>query len=194
MKPLPFIEGETREFEREVALEMQNPIRHFEKELTAIRTGRASARLVEDIMVECYGSMMRIRDLATITVPDARLITIQPWDKNVIADVEKALLASDLGITPANDGVIIRLQLPQMSIERRDEMVKILGKKTEECRVGVRNIRKEAQNQLKTAQKESVISEDFAKRLSESLQKVTDNTIKVAEELSEKKTSELRSI
>jgi len=194
MQKLVFTEGDIRSFENTVALEMQNPIKHFEKELATIRTGRASTALIENIKVECYGQQMNLRDLATLSAPDARLLTVQPWDKNLLPEVEKALQSSDIGITPANDGEIIRLQLPQMSTARREELIKLLGKRTEECRVGVRAIRKEAQNQVKTAEKESGISEDFAKRLADSLQKVTDNTIKIVEEISGKKAADLRMI
>lgn len=194
MQKIVFSEGESRSFETTVALEMQNPIKHFEKELTSIRTGRASTKLIEEVKVECYGQQMMLRDVATLGAPDARLLTVQPWDKNLIADVEKALMQSDIGITPVNDGETIRLQLPQMSTSRRDELIKLLGKKTEECKVGVRAIRKEAQNQLKAAEKDSAISEDFAKRLADSLQKVTDNTIKIVDEISAKKAADIRVI
>lgn len=194
MLSLTFTEGDVKSFEQAVALEMQNPIKHFEKELAAIRTGRASTKLVEDIPVECYGSMMKMREVASIGAPDARMLTVQPWDKTLIDAIEKALLASDIGITPANDGELIRLQLPQMSSARRDELVKLLGKKAEECRVGVRSVRKDAQNQLKAVQKDGNISEDFAKRLADSLQKVTDNTIKVVDGIAEKKSADIRHI
>lgn len=188
------IEGDIKSFENEVALEMQGPIKHFERDLAALRTGRASTKLVEDITFECYGQQMKMRDVATLATPDARLITVQPWDKSLLADIEKALQTSDLGVTPANDGEIIRLQLPQMSTERREEMVKLLGKKVEECRIGIRSVRKDAQNQIKAAQKASDVSEDFAHRLSDSLQKVTDNTIKIVDGMGDKKTAEIRQI
>ena len=125
---------------------MTGPIKHFEKDLSVIRTGRASASLVEHIQVDCYGQSMPVKNVATIAVPDARLITIQPWDKSIINDIEKALLNSNLGITPVNDGEIIRLQIPQMSSARREELVKDLGKKAEEARLGLRNGRKEFHN------------------------------------------------
>lgn len=194
MQKLTFVEGDTRSFETAVALEMQNPIKRFEKELTAIRTGRASTKLIEEVKVDCYGQQMNLRDMATLSAPDAHLLTVQPWDKSLLEAAEKGLLNSDIGLTPNNDGEIIRLQLPQMSSDRRDELIKTLGKKTEECRVGVRAIRKEAQNQVKAVEKDRDISEDFAKRLADSLQKVTDNTIKIVEEISDKKAAEIRVI
>jgi len=135
---------------------------------------------------------MKLRELATLTAPEARLITIQPWDKSVIGEIEKAILASDIGITPINDGTIIRLQLPQMSEARRDELGKILGKKTEECKIGVRNVRKEFHNNLRDTEKAKGISEDFAKRLNDILQKITDNFIKKVDEINDNKHKEIK--
>lgn len=194
MKPVIFAEGNSSNFEAVVNEEMQSPIKHFDKELAAIRTGRASTQVVSDLKVEAYGQQMSLKELATIAAPEARLLTIQPWDKGTMADIEKAILASDVGVTPVNDGQIIRLQFPMISSERREELIKQLGKKTEECRIGVRNIRKEYHNQIRTAEKEKHISEDFAKRLSDILQKITDDFIKKAEVLHDKKASELRNI
>ena len=192
MEPIVFAEGQTQSFEDTIKIEMDKPIKHLEKELSSIRTGRASSALVEDIKVECYGQMMSLKELATLSTPDARLITIQPWDKSIINDIEKALVNSDLGVTPINDGKIIRLQLPQMSTARREELNKLLGKKTEECRIGIRNVRKEYHNQLRNAEKTHGISEDFAKKLSDILQKITDNFIKKADEINDKKANEIK--
>ncbi|MDQ5891076.1 MAG: ribosome recycling factor [Candidatus Dependentiae bacterium] len=194
MLTLKITEGDVKGFEREVALAMQEPIKHFEKDLASIRTGRASTKLIEEVKVESYGQIMNLRDLATLGAPDARLLTIQPWDKMMLSAIEKGILASDVGITPQNDGQMIRLSLPPMSTERREEMVKLLNKKTEESRVGVRGVRKEAQNLVKEAEKDGDISEDFAKRLADALQKVTDNSIKVVDELSAKKAADIRAV
>jgi len=188
------VEGDIKNFERDVALAMQEPIKHFEKELAGIRTGRANTKLIEDIKVECYGQMMNLKDLATLGAPDARLLTVQPWDRSTLSAIEKGIQASDIGINPQNDGQMIRLALPPMSSDRREELVKILTKRTEECRVGVRGVRKDAQNLVKDAEKEGTVSEDFAKRLADTLQKVTDNTIKVVDELSTKKAHEIRAV
>ncbi|MBU1008176.1 ribosome recycling factor [Candidatus Dependentiae bacterium] len=170
---------------------MTKPIGHFEKELSTIRTGRASSALVENIPVECYGQTMPIKNLATISIPDARLITIQPWDKSIIHDIEKGLLTSNFGVTPINDGEVIRLQLPQMSAARREEMVKELGKKAEDGRIGIRNIRKEYHNQIRDTEKKHGISEDFARRLNDTLQKVTDEFIGKIDSMQKKKSGEL---
>jgi ribosome recycling factor len=194
-EPYSFLnQQDSRKFEEKLKVEMENPIKHFEKELVSIRTGKASIAIVENVKAECYGQLMPLRELATLSTPDAKLITIQPWDKSIINNIEKAILASDVGITPINDGEIIRLQLPQMSSDRREELIKILNKKTEECRIGIRNVRKEYHNQLRDAEKKHDISEDFAKVLNNALQKVTDSFIKQAGDIHDKKTKELERV
>jgi ribosome recycling factor len=194
MEKFKFVEGETKGLDTILRQEMESPIKHFEKDLASIRTGRASTALIEDIKVECYGQMMPLNQVATLATPDSRLITIQAWDKGNIPLIEKALLASDVGITPANDGEIIRLQLPQMSSDRREELVKLLNKKTEECKVGVRNVRKEYHNQLRDAERKHDISEDHAHRLNDTLQKATDDYVKKAEALHDKKAAALHQV
>lgn len=185
-------ENHSKLFEDAMVLEMENPIKHFEKELVSIRTGRASTAMLDGIKAECYGQLMPLREVATLATPEANLITIQPWDANNIDAVEKAIRASDVGITPANDGTIIRLQLPQMSSTRREELVKTLGKKTEECKVAIRSVRKEFHNLVRETEKKHDISEDFAHRLNDSLQKITDKFIKKADEMNKKKTDNLK--
>lgn len=191
MEEFTLVEGDSKGFETAVKGAMDKPIKHFEKELATMRTGRATTSLVENIRVECYGQLMPLRELATLATPDGRLITIQPWDKSVIPAIEQAIGGSDLGVTPANDGNIIRIQLPQMSAARRDEMVKTLGKKTEECRVNVRNVRKDFHNFIREAEKKKTVSEDFAKRLTDLLQKLTDQFIDKADQMHAKKEGEL---
>jgi ribosome recycling factor len=194
MEEIAFLEGDSKSFETLVKDQMSNPVKHFEKELTSIRTGRATTTLFDNIKVEAYGQFMPLRDCATLAAPDSRLLTIQPWDKSIISEIEQAILASDLGLTPANDGTIIRVQLPQMSASRREELVKVLGQKTEECRVSIRNIRKDFHNEVRDAEKKRIISEDFAKRLSDLLQKLTDSYIETADKHHDKKAAELRSL
>lgn len=194
MEPLIFEEGNTKDFEAILREKMTKPIKHFEKELSVIRTGRASAALVENIAVECYGQSMPIKNVATISTPDVRLITIQPWDKSVINEIEKAILNSNVGVTPVNDGEIIRLQLPQMSAARREELAKELGKKAEESRIGIRNIRKDFHNQIRDTEKKHGISEDFAHRLKDLLQKVTDQHVAKIDELQDKKSKEIKHV
>jgi ribosome recycling factor len=192
--PIEFIivENDTKSFEKAMSAEMDKTIKHFERELVGIRTGRAHSSMVEDVKVSCYGQMMPLKNLAAITAPDARLITIQPWDLSTIGDIEKALLTSDVGLTPVNDGKLIRLQLPEMSTSRREDLIKILGKKLEESRVTIRNVRKDFHNIMREAKKNKKISEDFEHRLEDLLKKTTDKFISTLEQMSGKKEQEIR--
>jgi ribosome recycling factor len=190
----PFTEGDSKKLEESLKTNMDACIKHYERDLATIRTGRASTEMLDGIKVECYGQFMPIRDLATVAAPDARLLTIQPWDKGTLGAIEKAIQLSDLGLTPLNDGTLIRLQLPQMSSERRDELVKLLNKKAEEARVQVRNVRRDHMDAVKEAEKKKVISEDFSKRLSDVVQKVTDQFIGSIAEHTAKKEAALRQV
>lgn len=194
MEEITFQEGDSKSFEKLLSEHMDKAVKHYEKELTGIRTGRANTALIENLKVECYGQLMNLKDLATLSAPESRLLVIQPWDQSSISSIEAAVLNSDLGLTPANDGTIIRIQLPQMSASRRDELEKLLGKKTEEAKVGVRNVRKDFHNELREAEKKRIISEDFAKRLSTLMQKVTDQFIDKIDQLCTKKTGEIHQI
>lgn len=183
----------SKDFEKMIAPEMDKAIKHFEKDLLTIRTGRANPAMVEDLKITCYGdSVMTLKELAAISAPDARLITIQAWDKSVLGDIEKAILASDLGFTPTNTGDLIRIQLPMMSTERREELIKTLHKKLEECRAAIRNIRKDFQNAVRDADKKKIVSEDFAKTLLDVLQKETDKFIADAEKIAAKKETDIK--
>ena len=188
------IENQIKEFEKALADEMDKAIKHFEHELVAIRTGRAHTSIVEDIKVTCYGgaSELSLKEVSSISAPDACMIIIQPWDKSIINDIERAILQSNIGVTPVNDGDLIRIALPQMSTSRRDELVKTLHKKLEECRVSCRNVRRDFHNLVRDAQKAKKISQDFHNRLEDSLQKVTDQFIKKAETMSSKKEATIR--
>ena len=191
MEPFVFVEGDIKSFETALKIEMEKPFKHYEKELTTLRTNRVSTSIVENIKVECYGEMMPMREVGVITAAEATLLTIQPWDKAIIPEIEKAIKNSDVGITPANDGAVIRLQFPNMSAQRRDELIKLLSKKTEDARVGIRNVRKEFHNQIRDAEKKRSVSEDFAKRLSTALQKGTDAFIEKIDQIGNKKEAEL---
>lgn len=194
MEEIAFIEGDSKSIEKIAKDLMDKAYKFFEKELLSIRTGRANTAMLDNIKVECYGQMMSLRDVATLAAPDARLLTIQPWDISVLGEIEKAIQTSDLGVTPANDGKIIRIQLPQMSSSRREELVKILGKKAEECRIAIRNVRKDIHNEIRDADKKHIVSEDFAEKLAHLLQKITDEFIKKTDDLHDKKASELRAL
>lgn len=186
--------GPTKNFEKSLDLEMDPLVKHFEKELLKVRTGRAQPSLVEGLKVNCYNTTMALKEVAGISAPEAQLIVIQPWDPAVLSDIEKAILISDLGLTPLNDGNIIRIQLPKMSSERREELIKTLHKKGEECRISLRNIRKEAQAIMRDAEKGKKLSEDYIRRLQDSLQKITDKYIEIVDKIIHKKEDEVRQL
>lgn len=181
-------------FEQAVRASMLKHIEFFDKELSKLRTGRATTGLVEDIQVTCYGNSMRIRDIASITTPEAQLIVIQPWDASNIGEIEKAVGQSELHVTPQNDGTLIRVPLPPMSASRREELAKTIGKRLEECKVAIRNERKEFNNLIRDLQKNKTISEDIEKRLQTLLQKVTDDLTAKADEMGTKKEKEIKSL
>lgn len=185
-----------KEFEEALSTAMAKPIDHFKRELITIRTGRAHPGLVEDVNVSCYDgtSVMRIRELATISAPEARILIIQPWDKGILGDIEKAIFSSDLGVSPVNDGNIIRIVLPEMSADRREELVKILHKKLEDCKIAIRNIRKEYHNLIRDCEKKKTISEDHKNRLEGRLQAITDKHVKELDSMALKKEQDIKTI
>ncbi|GAB4344202.1 MAG: ribosome recycling factor [Desulfobulbaceae bacterium] len=173
---------------------MENSVEALKRELVKIRTGRASLSLLDGIMVDAYGSKMPLNQVGTLTVPESRLIAIQPWDPQMLPVIEKAILSSDLGLTPANDGKIIRLAIPQLTEERRKELVKQVKKTAEDFKVAVRNIRREANDTLKSMKKDKEISEDDMFRLQEEAQKETDAFIKQIDEIAAGKEKEIMEV
>lgn len=194
MTPIILEEGNLKALEKPLCAEMDKVIAHLDKELATIRTGKASVGMIEGVKVECYGSLMNLKDIASLTAPDVNLLTIQPWDKSLLHDIERAINASHLGLNPKVDSDMIRLEVPRMSTERREELAKLVGKKVEECKVNARNIRKDSQNFIRDAEKSKKISEDFGKRLSKLLQDITDKYTEKADQLGTKKTSELKAL
>jgi ribosome recycling factor len=193
MEPIKLTQNDSpSKFENPLRAEMQQHLEHFEKEMQKLRTGRASSSLVEDLSVVCYGSAMRLKDIASITVPEVSLIVVQPWDANNIEGIEKAIQQSELHVTPTNDGNLVRIPLPPMSAARREELVKTLYKKLEECKVELRGVRKEFNNIVRDSEKNKAISEDTAKRLQAVLQKCTDDFTKKADDLAAKKEHEIK--
>ena len=189
------VENDIKSFQTPMETEMSKSIKHFEGELIKIRTGRAHTSLVEDLQVAVYGQPAApLKNYAAIAAPDVRLITIQPWDATIIDDIEKAIKNSEIGITPLNDGTVIKLVLPEMSSTRREELAKVLHKKLEECKISVRNIRKDFNNILRDGKKDKKISENFYNRLEDVLQKTTDKFIEKADQLSDKKEKEIRAV
>lgn len=156
---------------------MQKALESLERDLKRLRTGRASVSLVDGIKVEYYGTPTPLNQLATLTIPEPRTIMIQPWDTTVIGDVEKAILKSELGLTPMNDGKLIRINVPPLTEERRRELVKVIKKMAEESKVAVRNIRRDANEMVKDLKKEKEISEDDQFRAQDEIQKITDEFI-----------------
>lgn len=148
------------------------------REFAGVRTGRASTALLQGISVNCYGTTTPLQQLATIAVPETRLITIQPWDQSLVPAIEKAILKSDLGITPSSDGRAVRIAIPSLTEERRKDLVRIVRRMAEEGRVAIRNVRRDANEKLKGLEKQKEISEDDLKKGGESVQKLTDKYIK----------------
>jgi len=194
MIDLKLTDNNIKEFETALHGEMDKAVKHFERELITIRTGRAHPALVESIKVNCYDTLRGLKEVALISAPEARMLVIEPWDKSLIGEIEKAISTSDLGLTPANDGNLIRLRLPEISTSRRDELVKVLSKKVEEARISIRNVRKDFHNLVRDTEKSKKISEDHGRRLSDILQKVTDKFILSIEQMAQKKENEIKTV
>lgn len=195
MAEIILVENDIKSFQRPMEVEVELPLKHFERELIKIRTGRAHTSMIEDIPVMVYGQdPVPLKGLGVVSAPDARLLTVQPWDSSIIMDIEKAIIASGIGVNPVNDGKIIRLRLPEMSSDRREELIKQLHKKLEECRVSVRNVRKDFKNIITDNKKDKKISENFHNRLADVLEEITKAYIAKAEAMAKKKETELTTI
>lgn len=173
---------------------MKGRLDKFRSELASVRTGRANPQLLDAVKVESYGSLLPLKQVAAVSVPDARTLEIRPWDPSVLEAVEKALQKSDLGVPPQNDGKLIRLQMPAMTEERRKELVKLLGRAAEEARVALRNERRDAMEKLKRSEKAKELSQDDKKRLDEAIQKLTDSFIKKVDEALAQKEKEVTTV
>jgi ribosome recycling factor len=170
---------------------MGNTVAALKRELQRIRTGRASLSILDGIKVDYYGTLTPLNQMATLAVPESRLITIQPWDVSAIKEIEKAILKSDLGLTPSNDGKILRISIPPLTEERRKELVKIIHKICEEHKVTARNIRRDSNDLVKSLKKDGDISEDEAYRSQDEIQKITDEHIKLIDECYSEKEKEI---
>lgn len=177
----------------EMKRKMDRALEVLGQDFSRIRTGRASVTLLEGIKVDAYGTAMPISQVASLAAPEPRLLTVQPWDTALMSDLEKAILRSDLGLTPSNDGKIIRIPIPPLTTERRKELVKSTKKMTEESKVALRNLRRDANEQLKELKKEKQISEDEAFKAQDEVQKVTDDYIKKLDALAAGKEKEIMS-
>jgi ribosome recycling factor len=173
---------------------MEKALDAMKKNFATIRTGKASPGLLDSVIVEYYGAQTRLKDIASITAPEPRLLVIQPWDQAAMKSIEKAILASDLGISPVSDGRVVRLPIPELSEERRKDMTRLVKKRAEEARIEIRNARRDANEALKKAEKASDITEDELKTETDSIQKLTDKMVDEVNKILEEKETELMSV
>ncbi|WP_408606623.1 ribosome recycling factor [Domibacillus epiphyticus] len=173
---------------------MDKAIQAFTRELASIRAGRASANVLDRITIDYYGAPTPINQLASINIPEARLLVIQPYDKTSMGDIEKALLKSDLGLTPSNDGSVIRLNFPALTEERRKELAKLVKKEAEDAKVAIRNIRRDANDELKKSEKNGDLTEDDLRGYTEDVQKQTDDYIRKVDEIAKDKEQEIMEV
>lgn len=170
---------------------MNKSLDALRNEFKRVRTGRASLSILDGIRVDYYGTLTPISQMASLSVPESRLITIQPWDASAIKEIEKAILKSDLGLTPSNDGKIIRIAIPPLTADRRKSLVKVIHKMSEEHKVAIRNIRRDANELMKTLKKDGEISEDESFKGQDQIQKITDNYIKMVDTIYSEKEKEI---
>ncbi len=171
----------TKDVLNRIETSMKKGVEATVRDFTGVRTGRASAALLQGITVECYGTSTPLQQVASVAIPETRLMTIQPWDQSLLSAIEKAILKSDLGITPSSDGRVVRIAIPPLTEERRKELVRIVRRMAEEGRVVIRNVRRDGNEKLKALEKQKQISEDDVKKGTESVQKLTDKYIKEIE-------------
>jgi len=173
---------------------MQASIEALKKKFASVRTGRASLSLLDGLTVDYYGTPTPLQQLASLSIPDSRQIAIQPWEQKIIPEIEKAIMKSDLGLTPMNDGKLIRINIPALNEERRKQLVKVVKKEAEDAKVAVRNIRRDVNEELKKLEKEKHVSEDEIKKEHDEVQKITDSFVKKVEELLEHKEKEIMEV
>ncbi len=173
---------------------MEGAIEALRKEFGSIRTGRASLALLDGITVDYYGTPTPLQQVASLSVPESRQIAIQPWEQRIIPEIEKAIMKSDLGLTPSNDGRLIRISIPALTEERRKQLVKVVKKKAEEAKVSIRNIRRDSNEELKKLEKEKHLSEDDVKKSLEEIQKMTDSYVEKVDEVLKHKEIEIMEV
>ena len=173
---------------------MDRAIDALNRELNTLRTGRATPALVENIPVDYYGTPTPLNQIASISVPDARAIMVQPWDKQALAEIEKSLMKSDMGFNPSNDGNMITIPIPTLSQERRKELVRLLKKKLEDGKVSIRNVRRDGQENLRKLEKDKLISQDENRRAQDQLQKTTDGHTKIVDQVGTAKEAEIMQV
>jgi len=183
-----------QELRKKTSDRMQGAIDALKKEFAGIRTGRASMALLDGIVIDYYGTPTPVQQLASLTIPESRQIAIQPWEQKLIPEIEKAIMKSDLGLTPMNDGKTIRINIPILTEERRKQLVKLVKKRAEESKIAVRNIRRDSNEELKKLEKDEHISEDEVKKEHDEIQKITDSFIKKIDELADHKEKEIMEV
>ena len=183
-----------KEYMEDAERRMEKTSEALKREYSTLRAGRATPALLDKIQVEYYGAMTPLNQMANISAPESRMLVVQPWDKSAMKAIEKAILASDLGLNPNNDGSIIRIAIPQLTEERRKELVKVVKKKDEEAKVAIRNIRRELNNDIKALEKEKSVSEDDAARGLDDAQKLTEKWIKKLDEITKNKEAEIMEV
>lgn len=183
-----------QEFKKKANEKMNQAVEVFKKDLASFRTGRASLSIFDNIKVDYYGSLVPLNQVATLGIPEPRTITIQPWEQRMINEIEKAIMKSDLGLTPINDGKIIRINIPPLTEERRKQLVKVVRKRAEEARVAIRNIRRDIIEEIKKAEKDKKLSEDDSRRLQDEIQKITNSFIEKIDQILEQKEKEIMEV
>lgn len=183
-----------RELRKRTQVRMEGALNHFRRELAGVRTGRASLSMLEGIKVDYYGVPTPLNQVATLSVPESRLITIQPWETRMIPEIEKAIQTSDLGLTPHNDGKMIRIPVPPLDEERRRDLVRLVRKMAEEARVAIRNVRRDAIEELRRMEREGTLPEDDARKGQEEIQKLTDQFIRQVDETLRRKEAEIMEV
>ena len=173
---------------------MENTLKIFHEELSRLRTGRATPSLLEPLFVEAYNSKMKISELATVNAPEPKLLTVQVWDKSMVQNVEKSIRDSELGLNPSTDGQLIRVPLPDLTEERRSELTKVASKFSEDAKISIRNIRRDAMDKIKDEQKNNIISEDEQKVASDDIQKMTDENINKIQSVYDEKKNEIMQV
>lgn len=183
-----------KELKRKAVEKMDHSIEALKKEFASVRTGRASLTLLDGIKVDCYGVPTPLQQVASLSVPESSQIAIQPWDQKIISDIEKAIMKSDLGLTPSNDGKVIRINIPLLTEERRKQLVKVVRKNSEDAKVAVRNIRRDVNDEIKKLEKEKHLSEDDTKKSLDEIQKFTDSYVKKIDEILMHKEKEIMEV
>jgi ribosome recycling factor len=183
-----------KELRKKTTDRMDGAIEALKKDFASVRTGRASLALLDGIMVDYYGTATPLQQVASLSVPDPRQIAIQPWEQKIIPEIEKAIMKSDLGLTPSNDGRVIRIMIPVLTEERRKQLVKVVKKRAEEAKIAIRNIRRDINEELKKLEKDQHMSEDDVKKFHDEIQKLTDSYVAKVDEVLKHKENEIMEV